>query len=62
MKTKPDLNEAIHNRHPWAPYLQKLITSETLLTETDRRRESLNGKWHYTQDPNNTCLRAGWAP
>ncbi len=50
----------IHLRDPWSPFMEKLITVESFITDRGRRRESLNGPWHYTPDPCNHGLRNGW--
>ncbi len=52
--------EAIFKRNPWEDYLKNLITTENFMTEAGRRRESLNGKWHFTEDVYDMCLRGQW--
>ncbi len=51
---------SIHNRNPWKTYLETLITADSLISEGGRKRQDLCGKWNFTQDPYNVCLRQNW--
>lgn len=39
-------------------YLQ--ATADTMIFDGGRRRESLNGRWHYAVDQYDTCVRQKW--
>ena len=51
---------SIHNADYDAPYLAKLIKSDSLIADCGRPKESLNGQWHYGVDQYDTCLRGKW--
>ena len=37
-----------------------VATADTLLFVGGRKKESLNGQWHYAVDQYDTCIRQGW--
>ncbi len=41
-------------------YFEKLVTAEDMVYDRFRRKESLNGHWHYAVDQYDTCIRAKW--
>ena len=41
-------------------YFERLTTAETMIFDRSRKRESLNGHWHYAVDQYDTCLRQKW--
>lgn len=41
-------------------YYKKMATSDTMVYDRFRTKESLNGHWHYAVDQYDTCLRAKW--
>ncbi len=41
-------------------FYDKMATSETMLFDRFRKKESLNGNWNYTVDQYDTCLRQRW--
>jgi beta-glucuronidase len=52
--------DMIHNEAYLEPFQEKLITSETLINDFGRKIELLNGRWSFTIDPYDTCLRGKW--
>jgi len=50
----------IHYADYLAPYREKLIKSDCMVSDRYRTKESLNGLWHYCVDQYDTCLRAKW--
>jgi len=59
-KKPGNVQEAIHLRDYWSEFVNKPIRSQTLMADEGRKKISLNGPWHYSVDPFNTCLRSGW--
>ena len=43
-----------------APYRGKETGAAQLFCDGGRKHESLDGNWHYSPDPYNTCLRQRW--
>ena len=41
-------------------YEGKQATAEALFFDRGRKRETLNGTWHYAVDPYDTCIRQHW--
>ncbi len=41
-------------------YFEKLVTAEDMIYDRFRKKESLNGHWHYAVDQYDTCIRAKW--
>lgn len=41
-------------------YFDKQVTAEDMIYDRFRRKESLNGHWHYAVDQYDTCIRAKW--
>lgn len=41
-------------------YEKNFATADTLVYDRFRKKESLNGEWHYTVDQYDCCLRDGW--
>ena len=41
-------------------YYEKMTTAEEMLFDRFRKKESLNGHWHYAVDQYDTCLRQKW--
>ena len=39
---------------------ERIIGAETMIHDRFRKKESLNGKWHYAVDPYDTCIRQRW--
>ena len=52
--------ENIHLVDYLTAYREKLIKSDSMITDRYRIKESLNGQWHYCVDQYDTCLRAKW--
>jgi beta-glucuronidase len=52
--------DMIHNEAYLDPFQENLITSETLINDFGRKIELLNGRWSFTIDPYDTCLRGKW--
>jgi len=50
----------IHDHDYRKPYLEPLVTHESILFDQGREKESLNGWWNWGVDQYNTCLRARW--
>jgi len=55
-----NFQENIHSADYLAPYREKLIKSDSMVSDRYRKKESLNGQWHYCIDQYDTCLRAKW--
>ncbi len=41
-------------------YFEKLVTADDMIYDRFRKKESLNGHWHYSVDQYDTCIRAKW--
>lgn len=41
-------------------YFEKLVTSESMIFDRSRKKESLNGHWHYAVDQYDTFLKQKW--
>lgn len=41
-------------------YFERPATAETMIFDRSRKKESLNGYWHYAVDQYDTCLRQKW--
>lgn len=41
-------------------YTRSVATAETMVWDRFRKKESLNGFWHYAVDQYNTCIRQKW--
>lgn len=41
-------------------YLKKLVTVDTMIFDRYRKKESLNGDWHYAVDQYDTCIGQKW--
>lgn len=41
-------------------YFEKLVTADDMIYDRFRKKESLNGHWHYAVDQYDTCIRAKW--
>lgn len=41
-------------------YFEKMTTAESMIFDRSRKRESLNGHWHYAVDQYDTFLRQKW--
>lgn len=41
-------------------YFERLTTAEAMIFDRSRKKESLNGHWHYAVDQYDTCLRQKW--
>lgn len=41
-------------------YFEKLVTADAMIYDRFRKKESLNGHWHYAVDQYDTCIRAKW--
>ena len=50
----------IHLGEYLEPYLGKQTGADALVISAGRKRESLNGLWHYAVDQYDTCLRQRW--
>ncbi|MCR5754278.1 MAG: glycoside hydrolase family 2, partial [Acetatifactor sp.] len=50
----------IHLEDYTEQYEGKQATSETMVFEGGRKKESLNGQWHYAVDQYDTCVRQKW--
>ena len=50
----------IHLENYTEQYEGKQANATTMLFDGGRRRESLNGEWHYAVDSYDTCLRQKW--
>ncbi|MCL2222396.1 MAG: glycoside hydrolase family 2 [Oscillospiraceae bacterium] len=51
--------DGIHTFDFWAFYREKLILN-SVMADYSRKKESLNGTWHYGIDQYDTCLRNRW--
>ena len=60
MAQKKKYMSDIHLEDYTEEYRDKQITVDSLVFDTNRKRESLNGLWHYAVDQYNTCLRQHW--
>lgn len=59
-KSPENFVECIHKVAYEEEYLEKLITSEQMVYDAGRKKESLNGWWNFGIDQYDTCLRAKW--
>ncbi len=50
----------IHDRDYNRPYLDKRLDRSTMICDSGREKESLNGWWRFGVDQYDTCLRARW--
>lgn len=50
----------LHDREYRKPYLEPLITYQSMVFDQGREKESLNGWWHWGVDQYDTCLRGRW--
>jgi len=50
----------IHDTNYKAKFEQQTVDNSTLIQINGRERESLNGKYTFTVDPYETCLRSEW--
>lgn len=41
-------------------YFEKLVTADSMIYDRFRKKESLNGHWHYAVDQYDTCIRQKW--
>lgn len=41
-------------------YFEKLVTAESMIFDRSRKKESLNGHWHYAVDQYDTFLKQKW--
>lgn len=59
-KSPENFVECIHKVSYEEEYLTKPITSEQMVYDAGREKESLNGFWNFGIDQYDTCLRAKW--
>ena len=54
--------DMIHNEAYLEPFMGEdmQIRSESLINDYGRKIELLNGRWRFTIDPYDTCLRGKW--
>lgn len=50
----------IHMEDYTTQYEYNIATSETMIFDGGRMKESLNGEWHYAVDQYDTCIRQKW--
>ncbi|GAA3403516.1 glycoside hydrolase family 2 protein [Paenibacillus hodogayensis] len=60
MKQAANFVDHLHNPSYLSPYLSKPITHESMIYDSGREKESLNGFWNFGIDQYDTCLRAKW--
>ncbi|MGH0052701.1 MAG: glycoside hydrolase family 2 protein [Sphaerochaetaceae bacterium] len=60
MKQADNFNQDIHVVDYRSSYETNKTTAQSLLSIEGREIESLNGRYHFTPDPYETCLRAHW--
>lgn len=60
MNHAKNYDDAIHNASYLTQYESKKITSESMLYDAGRAKESLGGYWSFGIDQYDTCLRARW--
>jgi beta-glucuronidase len=60
MDKPKNFDEKIHNEAYLDPFQGNLITSESLINDFGRKIELLNGRWSFTIDPYDACLRGNW--
>lgn len=58
-KTFKNLN-GIHIENYLEAFFEKMAVSEDMIFDAGRKKESLNGLWHYCIDQYDTCLRGKW--
>jgi beta-glucuronidase len=50
-----------HTMEPYQKeYYEKMVTAEDMVYDRFRKKESLNGHWHYAVDQYDTCIRQKW--
>ncbi|MCQ2587054.1 MAG: hypothetical protein MJ174_02980 [Treponema sp.] len=59
-KKKANNFQDIHVEDYLAEYECNYITSETLIYDFNRHKQSLNGEWNFAVDQYDTCLRQKW--
>lgn len=60
MNQAENFNQDIHVVDYRSSYEQKRVKADQLVSIEGRSLESLNGKFHFTPDPYESCLRARW--
>ncbi|MBN2882622.1 MAG: glycoside hydrolase family 2, partial [Clostridia bacterium] len=60
MKKAENFNQDIHVVDYRLQYEENRATAETLMSIEGREIELLNGPFHFSPDPYETCLRAKW--
>lgn len=50
----------IHVEDYLAPYMEAKTLADNMIFDAGRKKESLNGLWHYCIDQYDTCLRGKW--
>ncbi|MGE4455050.1 MAG: glycoside hydrolase family 2 protein [Sphaerochaeta sp.] len=60
MKKAENFNQDIHGVDYRLQYEENRATAETLMSIEGREIELLNGPFHFSPDPYETCLRAKW--
>jgi beta-glucuronidase len=59
MKKPKNFQEGIHSTDFWDFYKSKLLKN-SVIADYSRKKETLNGQWHYGIDQYDTCLRNKW--
>ena len=60
MDKPKNFDKGIHDENYLDPFQGRGITSESLINDHGRPVELLNGRWSFTVDPYDTCLRGEW--
>ncbi|MDD2395662.1 MAG: hypothetical protein PHG12_07990, partial [Sphaerochaeta sp.] len=60
MNQVENFNQDIHVVDYRSSYEQKRVKADQLVCIEGRSLESLNGKFHFSPDPYESCLRARW--
>ncbi len=60
MARPKNFDKGIHDEAYLDPFQEGLLTSESLVNDFGRPIELLNGRWSFTVDPYDTCLRGDW--
>lgn len=55
-----NFNDTVHNDNYEDQYLSKQITASSMIYDSGREKESLNGWWSFGIDQYDTCVRAKW--
>ena len=55
-----NFDASVHNENFEDVYLSNNITNETMIHDSGREKEYLNGWWNFGIDQYDTCLRAKW--